>query len=101
MDSLRIAENVMRKQEALRRLRRFVEIVCAMMKEENFLHGDSYFTKIDEWFESLDLGTQMVRSKKLVLEGAKENLKHTAFDGIRNEQEFVGMEKLLASQITD
>ncbi len=89
------------KEEALKRLRSFVEIVCIMMREESFLHGDSYFTKLYDWFENMDLGVQMVRSKKLVLEGVKENLKHPAFDSIRKEKEFAGLEKLLASQIPD
>ncbi|MGN0153216.1 MAG: helix-turn-helix domain-containing protein [Lachnospiraceae bacterium] len=83
------------KEEAVRRLRKYAETVCLMMKN-GMLHGDAYFYKMDSWFEELDLGTQMPRSKKLVMQSARENLKNPAFDGLRELAEFMKVEHLLA-----
>ena len=47
------------------RLKRFVEIICDLLDHEAALHGDGYFNRLEEWFEGLDLGKQMVRDKKL------------------------------------
>ena len=56
--------------------------------EKGMLHGDSYFNKLDSWFEVLDLGTQMPRSKKLVMQSAKENLNNPVFENLRERKEF-------------
>lgn len=88
------------KEETLQRLHKYADIVCHMM-EKGMLHGDTYFNRLDSWFESLDLGPQMPRSKKLVMQSARENLKNPVFDGVREEKEFIRIDKQLKEQIKD
>ena len=73
--------------EALERLHKYAVIVVSLMTSV-MLHGDTYFNKLDSWFEDLDLGTQMPRSKKLVMQSAKENLNNPVFDNLRERKEF-------------
>lgn len=81
-------------EEAVKRLRKYAETVCTLM-ERGMLHGDSYFNKLDSWFEELDLGTQMPRNKILVMQSARENLNNPVFDSLREMKEFKRIDKLL------
>lgn len=87
-------------EEAVKRLRSYAETVCSMMKK-GMLHGDSYFLKLDSWFEMLDLGTQMPRSKKLVMQSARENLNNPVFAKLREKKEFQRIDKLLEEETFD
>lgn len=88
------------KEEAVERLQNYAKLVCSIM-ENGALHGDSYFNKLDTWFEELDLGTQMPRSKKLVIQSARENLNNPVFDGLRGMKEFQKIDKRLAQEAKD
>ena len=81
-------------EEALFRLQQYVDAVGILL-DTGMLHGDSYFTKLGSWLEELDLGTQMPRSKMLVIQSAKESLKQPVFDGLRGRKEFARLEKTL------
>ena len=77
-----------REEEAVNRLESFVRLVKRMLDETQGLHGDDYFTGLDLWFEGLDLGPQLIRDKKIILQSARENLDNPVFDGIRARKEF-------------
>ena len=83
------------KEKALKRLRRFADIVTVMFKEDYKLHGDSYFSRMDIWFEQLDIGPQLVRDKRLILQSAKESLNNPVFNVLREDKEFKQIEKIL------
>ena len=82
------------EDEAYERLQKYVETACALLKK-GMLHGDSYFNRLDRWFEDLDLGTQMPRNRKLVLQSVRENLNNPAFAMLREKKDFTKMEKVL------
>lgn len=75
-------------EEAIKRLQRYASLIKSAIEKEQFLCGDDYFTKLDGWFENLDLGTQMVRDKKLVLQSARMSLESPAFASLRDREEF-------------
>lgn len=83
------------EKEAMRRLRHHIQIVLSMM-EQGMLHGDSYFNRLDSWFEELDLGGQMPRSKKLVLQSVRESLENPIFDGLRDKKEYEMLKKMIS-----
>lgn len=85
------------KESALKRLKRFAELVAELLKLEEVLHGDTYFTKLDVWFEQLDLGTLLVRDKRIVLQSARESLLNPVFDTLRETKEFKCIEAILES----
>lgn len=83
------------KEEAIKRLNKYAQTVCSLMKNGT-LHGDSYFNKLDSWFETLDLGKQMPRNRKFVMQSVRENLNNPVFDELREMNEFIRIDKLLA-----
>lgn len=46
--------------------------VCELLKTDVILHVDAFFTRLDEWFDGLELGAQGVRDRRLIVESAKE-----------------------------
>ncbi len=83
------------KEEAIQWLQTYAECVVAVVSDEIMLHADDYFTKLDRWFEEFDLGTQLVRDKKVILESAKESLLNPVFEILREEKGFKKMEAIL------
>ena len=77
-----------KKEKALQRLLCYARGVSTLLEHEWSLHGDEYFTKLDRWFEGLDLGSQRVSDKKIVLQSARENLNNPVFAEIRETKEF-------------
>ena len=75
-------------ENAIKRLQRYVRLIKNIVETESTLRGDAYFTKLDGWFENLDLGTQMVRDKKLVLQSARMSLESPAFASLKGMEAF-------------
>jgi len=78
---------------ALLHLEQFVRLVVYMMNEEVLLKTDSYFSRLDEWYDRLGIGTQPPRSKKLVIKSVKENLEHPAFVALDKRDEFIKLKQ--------
>ena len=55
------------QNEAVSRLDKYARLVVDMLEHTPRLHGDSYFDKLDSCFEDFELGSQLVRDKKLVI----------------------------------
>lgn len=81
-------------EAAIKRLEKYAKTVTDLLNCGR-LHGDSYFTKLDHWFEQLDLGPQMPRSKKLIIENARENLNNPIFAGLKQMKEYLAIERIL------
>lgn len=85
-----------KKEEALQFLQKFVTCVeAAFAKEELFLHGDSYFTKLEGWFEQSEFGGEAPREKRIILDSALQAMEHPAFVCLREEEAYKQMRKLL------
>lgn len=82
------------KEQAIKRLESFVKLTDFLLKNGT-LHGDAYFNKLDVWFEKLDLGVQMPRSKKLVLQSSRDSLSNPVFQELREMKEFQRLERQL------
>ena len=68
-----------------------------LLKEGIVLHGDDFFTKLDEWFEELDLGIKGVRSEKLVKESVLEGLNYPEFQKLSNQEKLENFRKMILS----
>lgn len=80
------------------RLKRFVEIICDLLDREEALHGDGYFNRLEEWFEGLELGKQMVRDKKLVLDSACQALENTVFSPLMEDMRLERLKRVLTEK---
>ena len=70
------------------KLEQYVEAVRRLFADGLLLHGDEFFSTLDEWFADMDLGIEAVRSEKLVMESALEGLENPVFARI-NDQELI------------
>lgn len=62
--------------------------------EEICLHGDSYFNKVEKWFDDeFDNGTNAPRDRKVILEDARNTLDSPLFDALNGFPEFENARK--------
>lgn len=74
---------------ALERIQKFASITKALLgRDKIYLQGDSYFDSIDDYFEQLDLGGNLVRDKKVISGSVVQALENPVFDSIKDKEEF-------------
>lgn len=61
------------------RLEKYIAAVHRLFADGVRLHGDAFFSKLDEWIADLYLGADSVRSEKSVWKSAVEGLEHPVF----------------------
>lgn len=88
--SLCVGEKLEKEKRAAihMRLEKFVLLVKALLNDDIKLHADSFFPKVDEWLEELDLGTEGVRDRKLVIKSAVDALGSPVF-GVLAEPAYI------------
>lgn len=84
-------------EKAILRLEKYAGLTIYMLEKISRLHGDDYFDKLDACFEELDLGSQMVREKRIILDSAIEGLRNPAFASIKELPEFISICRQLES----
>lgn len=85
------------KKDALEMLLQYTDHLRYLMEDEHLkLHGDSYFTGLEPWFEKLDLGSSAPRDKKIIMESAVQVLDHPVFQNLQDEPDFQKAKKLTA-----
>ena len=82
-------------REAIESLEKYVTLMLDMLENTPMLHGDNYFDKLDECFEELDIGSQMVRDKKLVIDSGIAQLDNPVFTDLKELPEYADMRKKL------
>lgn len=76
-----------RETEAYERLEGFVRLAGTLVKKGVYLHGDGFFTVLEEWFEGADLGAKGVRDERLVMESTLQALENPLFAGFADKLE--------------
>ncbi len=76
------------EQEALSRLEQFMRLIRILFSQGLTLHGDSFFNRLDSWFQDSDLGTQSVREPKLVARDVLQAFEHPAFAILQPSERF-------------
>lgn len=79
----------------LNHLEQYILAAQRLFQEGIILHGDDFFTKLDEWFEELDLGIKGVRSEKLVRESALQGLNYPEFQKLSNKKQLEKFQKMI------
>ena len=83
------------KEKALKELEIFVRGCLALVKDGISLHGDEYFTSLDEWFEELDLGVQPPRDIFMIIDNVKQALEHPALTLLFDTKEYKELKNLI------
>lgn len=79
------------KQKALEKLRIFVTECVKFLEHGVALHGDSYFNRLDEWFEEFALGTEAPRSKTLIWDSLMQGILNPQLNLLFEEEEYKRM----------
>lgn len=88
-----------RHEEALERLKSFAKCARILLDENNvMLHADSYFTRMDHWFDELALGANPPRDKALIRQNALQGLSHPTFEPLRGRAEFEAIQYQLTKE---
>ncbi|ROR23992.1 DNA-binding XRE family transcriptional regulator [Mobilisporobacter senegalensis] len=85
--------------EALGELKKFTDCSIYMINQGVRLHGDEFFTKLDEWFDELDLGAEPVRNKKLVIADIFKMYENPALSSLFEEEEYKELKKRLQREV--
>ncbi|MCI5648379.1 MAG: hypothetical protein MR332_02950 [Fusicatenibacter sp.] len=86
-----------RPEEALEMLSHFTDCVCSILRrEQDLLHGDLYFDRLDEWIERLPLGNMAPMDLEFARQNSIAALSHPAFADLRERSEFQKMYARLA-----
>lgn len=79
------------RQKALGKLKLFVTQCVKFLEHGITLHGDSYFNRLDEWFEEFALGTEAPRSKTLIWDSLMQGLLNPQLSFLFEEEEYKRM----------
>lgn len=83
--------------KALNCLEKYVNL-CRDLFRSFYLHGDSYFTSLEQWIDQGQLRENAPRNKKVVWESALAALNNPAFEPIKETPEFKLLFKELAKE---
>lgn len=89
-----------RTDEAICMLERYTDAVLILLQTEEIkLHGDSFFTCVEDWFEQSDLGGKAPRDKKLIWDSALEVFVHPVFSMLNGMERFEILKRRLKRRI--
>lgn len=87
------------KEKALEYLGQFVKATEILLSGETpFLHGDSYFTRLDTWIRELDLSGNLPRDKKVIWDSAILGLENPAFAILEKEKAYIELKEELSQR---
>ena len=69
-----------------KRIKLYVNAIIKLFDDNISLHGDEFFSKLDDWFDELDLGIEAVRSENAIMKSAIESLKIPDFEVLHNKE---------------
>lgn len=87
-------------QEALEALRIYVEDGISFVKNALYLHGDTYFDKLDNYFKRKEEYTILPRNQQTVLTSIKKDLENPIFEKMKDRKEFHCIQKICNENIT-
>ncbi|HIX66688.1 MAG TPA: helix-turn-helix domain-containing protein [Candidatus Anaerostipes excrementavium] len=86
-----------KKREALQMLDQYVRYMKLLLKDDqNLLHGDAYFTALEPWFESADLGSAAPRNKKVIFESGMSIFHNPLLQSLETEPKYQELKKIMS-----
>jgi transcriptional regulator with XRE-family HTH domain len=84
--------------EALGKLKKFTDCSVGIINHGIRLHGDGFFTKLDSWFNELDMGAEPVRNEKLIIKDILQMLENPALSILFEHEEYKQLKKHLLKE---
>lgn len=88
-------------EKAIGYLHAFTDVFLKMLSTEKIVSTDSYFDKIDKWFDALPLSGQMPRSKQVIAETTMQIICGPAFAKLADDPAYKNIIKQLDNFHTD
>lgn len=76
------------EEEIFRHLERYISACRQLFADGIRLHGDSFFSLLDGWFEEMELGTEAVRSSESVRESIAQSFSNPVFHVLKDQERF-------------
>lgn len=84
------------KKKALKHANNYILCLSELFASDSiFLHGDNYFTSLNEWIDKLDSGGNAPRSRTLVLKEIQQSFQHPAFAILEEEPDYQKLKRKL------
>lgn len=85
-----------KKEEAVEYMKSFVKAIENLLTQKGpALHGDSYFSKLNQWIMELEFGGNLPRDKKIIWDSVIKAFEHPAFAVLADEKSFIEMKEEL------
>ncbi|MGN0377220.1 MAG: helix-turn-helix domain-containing protein [Suilimivivens sp.] len=81
------------EKKVFERLENYMGACKQLFADGIVLHGDGFFSCLDDWFADLELGTSGVRSESQVRESVIQGLGHPAFVKLKNQERLQKMKE--------
>lgn len=75
-----------KEEELFRHLEQYASACVQLLADGIKLHGDSFFSSLDEWFEERELGTEAVRSSGTVRESILQGFENPVFSILKDQE---------------
>lgn len=85
--------------EAIEKLEKFADCSISMINHGIRLHGDGFFTMLDEWFDEQDLGADPVRNEKLIISDILKMLDNPALSILFEHEEYEQVKRHLRKHL--
>lgn len=83
----------------MERLKKFAAITDSLLSHDRiYLGGDSYFNSIDDYFENMDLGGNLVRDKKVIFGSVVQALENPVFEILKDKEDLQKMKKMFQAK---
>ncbi len=85
--------------EAIEKLERFADCSIDMVNHGMRLHGDGFFTMLDEWFNEQELGADPVRNEKLIITDILTMFENPVFSILFEHEEYKKLKRRLRKHL--
>lgn len=80
------------EEEIFRHLERYISACRQLFADGIRMHGDSFFSLLDGWFEEMEMGTEAVRSSESVRESIAQSFSNPVFHVLKDQERFRRLE---------
>jgi len=79
------------EEEVFRHLEQYVSACRQLFADGIRQHGDSFFHRLDDWYEEMELGTAAVRSSGNVRESIMQGFQNPVFSALEDQERLKGL----------
>jgi transcriptional regulator with XRE-family HTH domain len=83
------------EEEIYQRIEKYIQMVRRLCEDGIKTHADDFFYLLNDWFDGLELGTEGIRDKQMILQDVVKSLEHPTFLKLPNRKRMEKMMKIV------